>query len=405
MGADLNFRKGKYMFCALFNIEKKASISNNETLVAMLPLNDMNQYLVSEGIGKAIAHKSDCNPFDVPVKKILRYVNQPYPYILFTSKLNQPSFSQFSALIECDLSHLVDDLVEYIGEQDVHTVQGFFDIFKPFDPFIAFTPEFLNEAYLIHIGKEKELGLGRGRNKNDLEILKKRIVKILRPFAILQLYAHSMMEAPERFTSIQLFDLISYSFIPPSTSPEAMFVAPGIQNAVDAYTLDPSNDKLRKQLFSHVFHSACDFGGDRFLFHSSYAEMLSSMMKIVILEQKRIKRCLNCGRLFVPVKRPNIEYCSLPSPQDPTLNCRSIGPIQQYQQRVVSDETLRLERQLYNLLLSRRKLHPENPKNQQNFEAFTTEKSNWKKKIKKDFSKQKDYEVWLKTENAKYRQK
>lgn len=43
-------------------------------------------------------------------------------------------------------------------------------------------------------------------------------------------------------------------------------------------------------------------------------------------ENKAFKQCLNCGRFFIPGKRIDTKYCSLPSPQDEARSCSEIGP-------------------------------------------------------------------------------
>jgi len=42
-------------------------------------------------------------------------------------------------------------------------------------------------------------------------------------------------------------------------------------------------------------------------------------------QNKSIKFCANCGRIFVPQKRADAIYCDLPSPQNPNRACNEIG--------------------------------------------------------------------------------
>ena len=419
-------------FSALLNVDKRAATCNNETIATFLPLTENNRFLVSHRMGEQVdflktaylgsslekllyllpAQPSipgiDSEPLVIQPES---FSDKAPPIILLEPIQERPTFSLLSDFLNCDLLALVEAIYQYVKNVETHTVQGFLDVFTPFDRYIAYTPAFLEEACAIYYGREKAEGLITCDEIEECPpLLNNELVSILKPFFALQCYAQAYFEDPEEFESIAKFNLYYDQIIGPQSLPHSptkrTTQLTKSEKLLHLYSLDPTNKEKRQAFLSSVFHEENSLQQNEYYFCSfSYCDLLYSIFRMMLMQKMRLKRCLNCGRLFVAIKRPNIEYCSLPSPQDPTMDCRSIGPIQQYQQRVVSNETLKLERKLYNLLLSRRKLHPENLENQQNFEAFTTAKSNWKKIIRKDVSKQADYEAWLKEENAKYRQK
>lgn len=43
-------------------------------------------------------------------------------------------------------------------------------------------------------------------------------------------------------------------------------------------------------------------------------------------ENKLIKQCANCGRIFIPRHRSDTLLCDAPSPQNSSKTCKMIGP-------------------------------------------------------------------------------
>ncbi len=60
-----------------------------------------------------------------------------------------------------------------------------------------------------------------------------------------------------------------------------------------------------------------------------------------------IKKCLNCGRFFLMNAHYNTDYCSQPSPEDPTKTCREIGAQVSYKNRVQNDPILKAYQRSY----------------------------------------------------------
>lgn len=419
-------------FSALLNVDKRAATYNNEIIASFLPLTEKNRFLASHRIGE----KVDFAKVDYPgssLEKLFYFLpEQPNlpgidgkpiviqqqtfsdaaPYTILLEPLQErPTFSLLADFLNCDLAALIEAIMQYVKNDEEHTVQSFLNVFTPFDRYLAYTPGFINEANSIYMGLDKENGLIIFDNiENDSGSLKSQLIAILRPFFALQCYAQSYFECPSEFESVAKFDLFCNRMSLPQSTQHTSHTANTNQKEFEkllyCYSLDPSNKEMRQAFISSILNEDNTLEQNEYFFYCfSYCDLLYSIFRMMLAQKMRLKRCLNCGRIFVALKRPNIEYCSFPSPQDPTVDCRTIGPIQQYQQRVTSNETLKLERKIYNLLLSRRKLHPENPENQRNFESFTSEKSNWKKIIKRDNTKQAAYEAWLKEENEKYRHK
>lgn len=52
-----------------------------------------------------------------------------------------------------------------------------------------------------------------------------------------------------------------------------------------------------------------------------------------------IKRCANCGQVFIPESRKDAIYCNSPAPSDPTKTCREVGPGIRRNENRKQDET------------------------------------------------------------------
>lgn len=61
--------------------------------------------------------------------------------------------------------------------------------------------------------------------------------------------------------------------------------------------------------------------------------LVTNPIKLLVLEycrmkkeNKVLKQCKNCGRIFIPKKRIDTSYCFMPSLEDPSEICSEIGP-------------------------------------------------------------------------------
>lgn len=112
-------------------------------------------------------------------------------------------------------------------------------------------------------------------------------------------------------------------------------------------------------------------------------------------EKIEIKRCENCGRFFVPEKRSDEIYCSSPSPQDIGRTCKQYGSEKLWYERLKSNETAKLSRNIYS---AKRMLAVRNPDIEayaKMFEYFKAERKKWESDLKNGTKTKEEYICWL----------
>lgn len=140
-------------------------------------------------------------------------------------------------------------------------------------------------------------------------------------------------------------------------------------------------------LYENVFHSI-------FIIKSSLSLILFEAAHAMDAGTKFIK-CKNCGKYFVPIGRSDALYCGYPSPQDPSRNCRDIGPQATRTKKMKSDAATQEYRRLYMRLKMAMKRHPENEQLQYSLGKLTGEMKEWRKKQIAGEATADDILVWI----------
>lgn len=115
-----------------------------------------------------------------------------------------------------------------------------------------------------------------------------------------------------------------------------------------------------------------------------------------IFEKKiEIKRCGNCECFFIPEKRSDEIYCNNPSPQDVRKTCKQYGSEKLWYERLKSNETAKLSRNIYS---AKRMLAVRNPDIEaytKMFEYFKAERKKWESDLKNGTKTKEEYICWL----------
>lgn len=122
----------------------------------------------------------------------------------------------------------------------------------------------------------------------------------------------------------------------------------------------------------------------------------------VLYSETTIKQCKNCKLYFVPENRSDTLYCNRPSPQDKTKSCREYGRYAAYLARSKNNPSVKLYKQIYNLLLNRTKRNPNNLVDISNLKEFKESARDWKLKVKNDSATLQEYTQWLQSQKSKY---
>ena len=109
-----------------------------------------------------------------------------------------------------------------------------------------------------------------------------------------------------------------------------------------------------------------------------------------------IKRCENCGKLFVPQKADE-KYCIRRSEEYPNMNCKQAAKYKKQLLRESKNPSAKAYHSIYTMLAKRAKNAPlsEQSTAQQDLANFANEAVKWKARVKADASLESDYIAWL----------
>lgn len=112
---------------------------------------------------------------------------------------------------------------------------------------------------------------------------------------------------------------------------------------------------------------------------------------------KKIRKCANCNKYFIPMFRSDTIYCDNISPQDTSKTCKEYGSINTYQENLKTNEAMGLYRKIYMQKQMATKRNPDKPEYLQDFENFKKESKEWKAKVKNEEKTEAEYIQWLKS--------
>ena len=110
-----------------------------------------------------------------------------------------------------------------------------------------------------------------------------------------------------------------------------------------------------------------------------------------------MKKCANCGKYFIPLKRSDTLYCDRPSPQDSAKTCKRYGSERQYQANLKNDEVENRYRQTYMKLQMLVKRNPTIESYQIKFDEYKTLSKQWKLDVKNGIKSKEEFLKWINT--------
>jgi len=118
--------------------------------------------------------------------------------------------------------------------------------------------------------------------------------------------------------------------------------------------------------------------------------------------EKRINSCDHCNKYFIPVNKKDEKYCSGMSPIYPNLTCKDAAKYINQQKKLLNSESDRLRRIVYNTL--RNRLYSKKAKDdctykeyENELQKFSSNASEWRKKVTSGIASENDYINWLKS--------
>lgn len=109
-----------------------------------------------------------------------------------------------------------------------------------------------------------------------------------------------------------------------------------------------------------------------------------------------IKRCENCGKLFIP-KKADEKYCSRRSNEYPRMNCKEAAKYKKQLEREKASETAKMYHSINTMLARRAKVAPLSTQKQELdiLYRFRDEAVSWKKRLKSNPDIEPEYINWL----------
>lgn len=117
------------------------------------------------------------------------------------------------------------------------------------------------------------------------------------------------------------------------------------------------------------------------------------LFELTMVDNIEIKKCKNCGKLFVPENRSDELYCS--NIFENGKNCKEVGPFKVKQKLMEENNDLKVYRNVYQKLLLRTRRNPLNEEYEKEFLAFKKKNAELKEKINKGKLTQEEYMMWL----------
>lgn len=108
-----------------------------------------------------------------------------------------------------------------------------------------------------------------------------------------------------------------------------------------------------------------------------------------------IKKCNNCGKYFIPLRRSDAIYCDRISPYNPSKTCKDDGSQRTFEEKLKMDDAEKLRRSVYQVMQMRVRRNPDIEIYKENFEQWKSYVAKWKAGIKKGTKTSEDFIKWL----------
>ena len=108
-----------------------------------------------------------------------------------------------------------------------------------------------------------------------------------------------------------------------------------------------------------------------------------------------IKKCNNCEKYFIPLRRSDAIYCDRISPYNPSKTCKDDGSQRTFEEKLKMDDAEKLRRSVYQVMQMRVRRNPDVENYKENFEQWKSDVAKWKAGIKKGNRTSEDFINWL----------
>jgi hypothetical protein len=108
-----------------------------------------------------------------------------------------------------------------------------------------------------------------------------------------------------------------------------------------------------------------------------------------------IKKCNNCGKYFIPLRRSDAIYCDRISPYNPSKTCKDDGSQRTFEEKLKMDAAEKLRRSVYQVMQMRVRRNPDVEIYKENFEKWKSDVAKWKTGIKRGNKTSEDFIQWL----------
>jgi hypothetical protein len=108
-----------------------------------------------------------------------------------------------------------------------------------------------------------------------------------------------------------------------------------------------------------------------------------------------IKKCNNCGKYFIPLRRSDAIYCDRISPHNPSKTCKDDGSQRTFEEKLKMDAAEKLRRSVYQVMQMRVRRNPDVEIYKENFEKWKSDVAKWKTGIKRGHKTSEDFIQWL----------
>lgn len=115
-----------------------------------------------------------------------------------------------------------------------------------------------------------------------------------------------------------------------------------------------------------------------------------------------IKKCNNCGKYFIPLRRSDAIYCDRRSPFNPSKTCKEDGSQRTFEGKLKFDDVEKLRRSIYQSKQMRVIRNPDITTYKENFDKWKRDVNKWKANIKNGLNTTEEFVQWLNESKKRY---
>lgn len=149
------------------------------------------------------------------------------------------------------------------------------------------------------------------------------------------------------------------------------------------------------KIYSYFVESNPDHSSTYHFYGDYLANIALISLEEVIKSGKRIKKCKNCDKYFLPANRSDELYCDNPSPQDEKLTCKQYGARRLWYEKQRKDELASLAKNIASAKCMLAKRNPDIPGYAASYNYFKGQRLAWIKAVKEGTKTREEYREWL----------